>query len=116
VRASAKGQAAVTSEVFELRPGDVRAGVDLQLLAAGRVAVTMSDVVPFATARARLLDENGEPKAGVAPVMQMMRKGQCTLDGLRAGRWRVEVMLPSATENESRVVDVAAGQTSEVTF
>jgi hypothetical protein len=116
VRASAKGFAAVLSEPFQLAPGGVRSGVDLQLLASGRIRVTMVDSVAFASARAQLLDAAGDVVPGVPPVMQILRRGAGTLDGLRPGRWRVEILLPGGDPREPRTIDVIAGETATAAF
>jgi hypothetical protein len=116
VRASAKGHAAGLSEPFELTAGADRSGVDLQLLAAGRIRVTMAQAAPFASARARLVDAAGQIDDRVTPVVQLLRNGAGTLDGLRPGRWRVEILMPGGEPGEPRFVDVVAGETAAAAF
>lgn len=116
VRASAKGSAPAASAPFEVQPGAVRDGVDLQLERAGRIKVTSTEKVPFAMAMARRLGADGEPEKGETPVIQMMGNGSTTLSGLRAGRWRVTLQMPSGDAEKTQDVDVTAGQTATVAF
>lgn len=116
VRATAKAFAGAQSEPLEVATNGERDGVDLQLLAAGKVRVTMNDPKAFASAQARLLDATGEIVRGVPPVVQMLGSGSGTLSGLRAGRWRIDLIVPAGGSRQSRTVDVTAGETTNVTF
>jgi hypothetical protein len=119
VRASAKGHAPATSAAVEVEPGTARDGVDVQLGVAGSIKVTMAEAPAFASVQGTLLRADGEPDATAAPVMQMMRSGAVTLDGLRPGKWRVRVIAPGrdgSQARELRVVDVVAGESATVAF
>jgi hypothetical protein len=91
----------------------------VRLEAAGKVKVTVASAPAFAGVRARWVGEGDAPP----PVMQMLRKGKGTLDGLRAGPWEIEFDGPdtdasaaggAAEGSRKRRVDVVAGQTIEV--
>jgi protocatechuate 3,4-dioxygenase beta subunit len=117
VRASAKGFAGAIAEPFQLPAGGVRQDLVLALTAAGKVEVTSAETGGFFTVRAVLLDASGQPVPGVAPAGERLRRGRATLDGLRSGRWRIELMqLPPTGTPASREVEVVAGQTSSVAF
>jgi protocatechuate 3,4-dioxygenase beta subunit len=116
VHAAAKGWAATTSAPLEVAPGGVLDGIDLQLLRAGRIQVTSAVKTPFLVAQARLLGPGGEVDDAVAPVVQMLANGKGTLDGLRAGRWRVSLQSPSGDAPPSQEVEVTAGATAVVAF
>ncbi len=116
VRATAKAFAGAQSEPFEVAASGERDGVDVQLLAAGKVRVTMNEPKAFASAQARLLDASGEVVRGMPPVVQMLGSGSGTLSGLRAGRWRIDLIVPAGGSRQSRTVDVTAGETASVTF
>jgi hypothetical protein len=116
VRASSKAFAAAASEPFEVAANTVREGVDIRLLAAGKVRVTVAEAPPFSSAQARLLGADGEPVRGVQPVMQMLGSGAATLSGLRAGRWRIDLMQPTGGAPQTRTVEVTAGETVTVAF
>ncbi|HEU4418237.1 MAG TPA: carboxypeptidase-like regulatory domain-containing protein, partial [Planctomycetota bacterium] len=112
VHASAKGFAATVATATVPR-GTTPAGIELRLGAAGRIQVSVSAVEnsPFALVRASFVDES----AGVTPVVQQLRKGKCTLEGLRPGAWRIEYEA-SAGSGVVRTVEVVAGETATVDF
>jgi hypothetical protein len=116
VRATAKGHAPAVSTTFEVPSGGTRDGVDLAMLRAGRIKVTMAEKAAFVFASANLLDAGGENDPAVAPVMQMLRNGAGTLDGLQTGRWRVSLRMPNGEAPSPRDVDVVAGETVTVAF
>ncbi|MCU0865950.1 MAG: carboxypeptidase-like regulatory domain-containing protein [Planctomycetes bacterium] len=119
VRASSKGLAAAGSESFQLAPNEAREGLVLQLGAAGKIDVTAGGAGGgIVSARARRLDASGQPEAATAAVMQVLRRGRGTLDGLQPGRWRVELVQlpPTGAAAESREVEVVAGQTAAIVF
>jgi hypothetical protein len=116
VRATAKGNAPAQSAPFEVAVGGTREGVDLQLPRAGRVKVTMATKTPFVFATATLLDAAGNVDKEQKPVVQMLRNGAGTLDGLRAGRWRVALRTPNGEAEPPRDVDVVAGSTATIAF
>ncbi|MBL8750847.1 MAG: carboxypeptidase regulatory-like domain-containing protein [Planctomycetes bacterium] len=116
VRATAKSLAGAQSEPLELATNAERDGVDVHLLAAGKVRVTMAEPKAFASAQARLLDAAGEVVRGAPPVVQMLGSGSGTLSGLRPGRWRIDLIVPAGGSRQSRTVDVTAGETANVTF
>ena len=88
----------------------------MQLLGAGKVRVKIADAVPFASVRGRLLGADGQPQAGVAPVVQMLRSGSATLDGLRPGRWQLDLLMPTGGTRAPVFADVVAGETVDVGF
>ena len=55
------------------------------------------------------------PEPSPAPVVQLLRKGSGTLDGLRPGRWKVELQGMNA-DGKERIVEVKAGETATVDF
>lgn len=117
VKATAKGfaPAAATATVDA---GQVKEGVEVRLGKAGRIKISLADAPPFAAVSARLA---GEDASDVAPVVQMLRKGKATLDGLRPGSWVVKVEGPGrngANEETAleKTVTVVAGETAEVDF
>ena len=111
VKATAKGFAAAMSEVVEVAVGGTSDGVDITLGAAGKVKVEVADAPPFGQVRAIKVDAEGVAEAGVPAVSQMMRNGKCTLDGLRPGRWKVELRGLEGNPREPRFVEVVAGET-----
>lgn len=111
VKATAKGFAAAMSEVVEVAVGGTRDGVDITLGAAGKVKVEVADAPPFGQVRAVKVDADGTAEAGVPAVTQIMRNGKCTLDGLRPGRWKVELRGLEGNPREPRFVEVVAGET-----
>jgi hypothetical protein len=117
LRATAKGFAAAGLEVDALTAGEQRTGVELRLSASGKAKVTVAGSAgPFQVLRARMLDAAGQPRADVGPEMQMLRRGEATIDGLRPGSWRIELVAGLEGVKDSRVVEVAAGQTVDVSF
>ena len=50
------------------------------------------------------------------PVLQPLRRGSGTLQGLRPGRWKVERMGMAGPEGQPQFVEVVAGQTVSVTL
>lgn len=114
VRATAKRHVAASSAALELTPGAVRDGVDLQLEIAGRVKVTSAEKSPFLVAAAQRLGEGGAVEG--RPIVQMLRSGSGTLDGLAAGRWRVTLQVPTGESPAPKDVDVVAGETVELAF
>lgn len=116
VRATAKGHAPAESPPVEVAVGGTQDGVDLQLLRAGRVKVTMANKAAFVFASAERLDEAGNADKTTRPVVQMLRNGSGTLDGLRTGRWRVSLRSPNGDAESPREVDVTAGETATVAF
>ncbi len=115
VRVTAKGHAPAVSAPFEVAAGGTRDGVDLQLPRAGRIKVT-AEKAPFLFASANRLDATGQPVKDVTPVVQMLRNGTGTLDGLLPGRWRVSLRTPNGDKQQPRDVDVVAGETVTVAF
>jgi hypothetical protein len=114
VHVRATGFSPASSPAFAVGPAEVRDGIDLQLAAAGAVRVRTAAEVPFATVVATL---QGEGAAARQPVVQMLRGGEATLDGLRPGRWQIELRgLGGDQPAEPQFVEVVAGRTVEVTF
>ncbi|HZN38575.1 MAG TPA: carboxypeptidase regulatory-like domain-containing protein [Planctomycetota bacterium] len=113
VQASAKGFAATVATATVTR-GKTREGVELRLGAAGRIQVSVpgAENTPFASVRASFVDES----AGVTPVVQVLLKGKCTLEGLRPGAWRVEYDSNAGSGALARTVEVVAGETATVDF
>jgi len=116
VRASAKPFAASSSTTFQVAANGSQDGVEVRLLAAGKVKVTLAESAPFTSAQARLLAADGTVVPGVPSVVQVLSNGTGTLSGLRAGRWRVDILRPGAENRQSRDVDVVAGETTTVAF
>jgi len=111
VSATAKGFAPGSVKVTATR-GTTTAAPELRLLAAGKVKVTVAGDATFGAVTARFVGE-GDP---VPPVMQMLRRGKGTLDGLRPGTWEIEVqgMRREGEAEKKRTVEVVAGQTLEL--
>ncbi len=112
VEATAKGFSPASAKVTAVR-GTTSSVVNLQVGAAGKIKVTTTSEAPFAAVTARYIGEGGP----VPPVMQMLRKGKGTLDGLRPGLWEIEVQGMRPRDGESapkRTVEVVAGQTAEI--
>lgn len=116
VKATAKGHSAAMSAVVELTAGGVRDGLDIKLGAAGKVRITVANAPQFAQARATKVDAEGANEAGVPNSAQILRNGKGTLDGLRPGRWKVEILAMDGGQREPRFVEVVAGETAEVQF
>lgn len=115
LRATARGFAAASVDGIEVGRGQTRSGVDLKLSAAGKIKVTAQGTSPFSGVRATWAPLDGDA-TGVAPAVQMLRNGSGTLDGLRPGRWRVELMTGMQSTQEPRFVEVIAGETVTVAF
>ncbi|HLQ37081.1 MAG TPA: carboxypeptidase regulatory-like domain-containing protein, partial [Planctomycetota bacterium] len=114
VRATAKGFAAAAAAPVEVARGGSRDTVDLQLAAAGRIRVTATDAGPFTAAHATFAE--ADPDKHVAPAFVILRNGSGTLDGLRPGRWKVEIGGASGTQGEPQFVEVTAGETANASF
>lgn len=116
VQATARGFAAAASEPVTLATGEQRGGLELRLQASGKVKVTVADGGAFHAITARLLDAAGQPRDDLPPAMQMLRRGEATLDGLRPGTWQVQWIAGPEGVKETRVVEVVAGATAELAF
>jgi hypothetical protein len=116
VAATKKGMARGVSGEVELTTGGSRDGVDVQLLAAGSIKVSMQGGGMMAAVQATLLGADGNPDQSAPPSLQMLRRGTGVLEGLRPGRWKVERMGMRGAEGEPQLVEVVAGQTAEVNF
>ncbi|MCA8973845.1 MAG: carboxypeptidase regulatory-like domain-containing protein [Planctomycetes bacterium] len=118
VEASAKGMAPATTEAKVAR-GQTVSNIEVKLGQAGKIAVTIADTQsnPFAAATAKYVGDD-EDADSVAPVMQILRRGKGTLDGLRPGKWEVEYRGMSRGDQppQKRVVEVVAGETTTVDF
>ncbi len=121
VRVKKTGFASVSSSELTLTAGETRAGLELQLLASGRVRVTVID--PNGESRQSMFSMSGiqatykgEDK-GVAPSMKVVRNGKCTINGLRAGIWELELKgMRRGGEGQKKTVEVLAGEVVEVRF
>lgn len=93
--------------------GQRQGPVELQLMPAGQIKVTVENAQAFATVRAKFVGQ-GE----AAPVVQMLRKGKVTLDSLRPGPWEVTYLAMSARGKGApkQTVEVVAGETQTVSF
>ena len=114
VQATAKGFAAASVRTTAPR-GSTTTAPDVALAAAGRIKVTLAGEQTFAAASARWVGE-GE---AAPPVVQMLRRGTGTLDGLRPGLWEVRIDGPRSrgeADARTRRVEVVAGQTVDVNF
>jgi hypothetical protein len=115
VSATAKGWAPAERDVtIDVAATETRC--DLQLQAAGKVKVSVAGDGAMAMAIAKFVGDDS-----VAPVMQMLRKGKVTLDGLRAGTWEVSYegmgsRGEDGAEARKRTVEVKAGETVSVDF
>ncbi|MBX3463927.1 MAG: carboxypeptidase regulatory-like domain-containing protein [Planctomycetes bacterium] len=116
VSVTAKGYASQASSPLTIAAGASLGGVDLRLLRAGRVKVTLAAKSPFAMAQARCLGADGAVDTSVPPVTAMLANGKGTLDGLRPGRWRVSVQRPDGEAPATQDVEVVAGTTRDVAF
>ncbi len=116
VRATTRGFAPAVLATTVAR-GESKAGLELRLLAAGKIAVTVaSGAGPFAMVQARWVGESGPSGA---PVVQMLRRGKGTLGDLRPGTWEVEYrsMQDGASgQGKTARVEVRAGETATVAF
>lgn len=114
IKAVAKGLAPA-STTTKVGVGEVKQGIEVRLGRAGRIKVELADAPMFGGVTATWAGDEGE---NVAPVMQMMRKGKATLEGLRPGRWKVKIEGPgregAEDEAHEQTVDVVAGETVEV--
>lgn len=113
VQATAKGFAPASVRVTAAA-GETTKAPDLRLLQAGRIKVSVASSEPFGAVTATFVGDGDK----VAPVVQMLRRGKGTLEGLRPGQWEVEVqgMRREGEPERKRVVDVVAGQTVEIEF
>lgn len=116
VRATARGFAAAVGEPVTLLAGEQRGGIELRLQASGKVKVTVAEGGTFHAIAARLLDASGQPRDDLPPAMQMLRRGEAVLDGLRPGSWQVQWIAGPEGVRETRVVEVVAGATAELAF
>lgn len=115
VSATAKGMARSASAPVELQVGAERDGVDIALGAAGSIKVTASGGGFMQMARATFVPADGSVD-DAAPVMQMLRRGSGTFDGLRPGRWKVVMAGAGGDEGDGKIVEVVAGETATVAF
>lgn len=119
VKVDHQGNAPVQSEEFEVGPGQVKRGVDLQLLAAGKLHVTLQGGPDesYFLARAKYLDAEG-----VEQVTDTLWGTEQTLEGLRPGRWMVTLLEMSGSgpgsqrDDWKQEVEIQAGATGEVAF
>jgi protocatechuate 3,4-dioxygenase beta subunit len=114
VHATAKGYAPASVKVTAAR-GTTATAPNVALGQAGKIKVSAAIDSPFAAATARWVGDGD-----VAPVVQMLRRGKGTLDGLRPGSWEVTVegagMRGAEGEPKKQRVEVLAGQTVEIAF
>lgn len=118
VRATARGHAPAQAEVT-VQQGEVRNGVEIRLLAGGKIAVTVEgQSQPFAMVMAmRVVD--GQPTG--TPAMQMLRRGKATLADLEPGTYEVRFQGMQDPRNgggdeKKQQVEVVAGETVTVAF
>lgn len=116
VAATKKGMARGVSSEVELTTGGSRDGVDVQLLAAGSIKVSMQGGGMMAAVQATLLGADGNPDPSTPPSIQALRRGTGVLENLRPGRWKVERMGMRGAEGEPQLVFVVAGETAELNF
>jgi protocatechuate 3,4-dioxygenase beta subunit len=116
VQASAKGYAPASARVTAPR-GTAKVMAQLKLAPAGKVRVTVSGDMTFGGVRA-VYKGTGDP---VPPVVQMLRRGKATLEGLCAGTWEVEASGIGGNrggngtgEPRRKTIEVIAGQTVDV--
>src|SRR5262249_55555524 len=88
----------------------------LQLGPAGRIRVTSANASGITAAHATYVGVDGKRDADVAPAFVILRKGAGTLDGLRPGRWKVEIGGMGDAPPEPQIVEVVAGETASVAF
>ncbi|MEZ6036232.1 MAG: carboxypeptidase-like regulatory domain-containing protein [Planctomycetota bacterium] len=122
VRATAKGFAPSAGEVTVARGAD-QSGFELRLGAAGKIRVVVADPPGFAMAMATYDGDDLDDDEPSTPVMQMLRKGKGTLDGLRPGRWKVRLQVMNrgggdqgGDGDNERTIEVVAGETVQVDF
>ena len=116
VSATAKGFARAVSAGFAVVPGTTREGVDLQLGAAGSIQVQAQGAGMFTGVRATCVQADGTPEPGVPPVLQVLRRGAVTLEGLRPGRWQVEIVGQGGPIGAAKFADVVAGEAVSLKF
>lgn len=114
VRAAASMHVPQSCHVEALGEGELRDGIELRLVAAGRVRVradvdgAMSVTAKWAGAGAAPLDRSEHTA--------MLENGRATLDGLAAGQWRITLDGTAGAKDQERVVDVQAGRTASIEF
>lgn len=113
ILASAKDHAGVTSAPMTLTAGVTQSGVDLQLLTAGKIKIKVSGN-QLGAVRATYVGADAA-QLGLRPAMQPLRGNNTTLSGLRAGRWKVE-LLGMNGPGEGKEIDVVAGETVELSL
>ena len=117
VVASAPMSEEARSDPFELGPDETRAGVELELAAAGAIEVSLTDGAGAprgsALAEVRFLGDGEDtgPRTEFLPPT-----GRATFDGLRPGPWevRIELFGEDAPEGPRETVEVRAGERTEV--
>jgi protocatechuate 3,4-dioxygenase beta subunit len=114
VKATAKGYSAAMSPVVELTAGGLREGLDIVLGTAGKVRISIGNAPQFARARATKVTADGAPDPGVPTESLFLRNGKGTMDGLRPGRWRIEVLGMDGRAGEPQFVEITAGETAEM--
>lgn len=112
VTASADGFAAASVGPIEVGVRSSRDDVDVQLLAAGSIHVTVAPEFGRVWASAHCVD--GPGKGQRANWEQVETKG-AVLANLQAGRWSVR-LTGGTGEDQERTVEVVAGQVTEVRF
>ena len=120
VRATHASSAPVTSKELELGPGEVRRGIDLEMLPAGKLRVVLNGAPEdtFFLVHANYLDG-----AGIPPELTTLTDGEATLDSLRPGRWQLSLSEVGMNGNGAgdrddwkREVVVKPGETTEAAF
>lgn len=114
IRAKASGYSGGVSEKLVIRAGGTLDGIELRLLAAGRIAIRITgEVVTMGAVRAEYL--GAEAKA-VAPIMKMITGRRASLSGLRPGRWKVMLSGLNGGKDLEQTVEVSAKKTTRVIF
>lgn len=117
IRAQANGFAPGASATIDAGTGTVHERVDVMLVAAGSIEVRAAqEGGTFVSAYATFM--GGSEGGATPPVVQPVRNGRATLEGLRPGRWSVRVIGfgQSPDRLQSKEVEVQAGRRVEVQF
>jgi hypothetical protein len=116
VKATGDGVQPGSSKPVRLMPGDLREGLDFELLPGGELVVEVLRPDGSGAAMCMITAEYEDEEGVEAKNGFTNRSGKATLDGLRPGNWRVSARQvglggnDSAGEDPEMVVEVVAGE------
>lgn len=115
VRVEARQHITETVAVPALAEGAHETGLEVRLAAAGRVRIRVhGETETGAHVRAVWAGDDVDPPP--AGGTKLLRNGRALLDGLRPGRWALECSKAPGGREETRTVEVQAGETVRVEF